>query len=145
MDVMFELDEIDASLETDDFRAALEKIRGVWMRIPEPKTETSNAYLVLEYAVACSLKLGDLDEAQRWASLAPAFAEKRQDRGEVEFLVGKVAYERGEFEIARENFLIANTKSRGRIFRSQDKKYGLLIQSKGSESFSSPDFSSLKK
>jgi hypothetical protein len=132
MDVMSELREMGASIQANEFRAVLRKIRDVWMRIPEPKTETSNAYMVLEYGVACSLKLGDLDEAQKWALLAPAFAEKRQDRGEVEFLVGKVAFERGEFAIAKENFIVADSKSEGRIFEGQDKKYRLLIHTRKS-------------
>jgi hypothetical protein len=128
MDIMSELKEVGVLFRTGDFCTGLKQLWDLWAEIPEPKCDTPNAYLVIEYGVAFSLKSGDLDEAQKWAALAPAFAEKRQDRGEVEFLVGKVAFERGEIEMAREKFFVANIKSKGRIFEGQDKKYKELIQ-----------------
>ena len=128
MDVMSELKEIGALFRGGDFGAGLKKLWDLWIKIPEPKVDTANAYLVIEYGVAFALKAGELDEAQKWAALAPDFAAKRQDRGEVEFLIGKVAFERGEIEIAKENFLIANVKSKGRIFEGEDKKYKKVIQ-----------------
>jgi hypothetical protein len=128
MDVMPELAKIGALFTAADFDAGLNELWQLWDNIPEPKTDTPNAYLVVEYGVAFSLRRGDLDEAQKWADLAPDFAEKRQDMGEVELLVGKVAFERGDFELAREKLLIADAKSEGRAFESEDKKYRALIQ-----------------
>lgn len=128
MEVMSELKEIGALFKAGDYNAALEKLHELWTSIPEPKVDTPNAYLVLEYGVACSMKAGDLDQAQKWAVLAPDFAQKRQDRGEVEFLIGKVAFERGELETARENFLISSLKSKGRIFEGENLKYKQLIK-----------------
>ena len=55
------------------------------------------------------------------------FAAKRQDMGEVEFLLGKVAFERGEDAKAREHFLVANAKSAGRAFEGKDERYKRLI------------------
>jgi hypothetical protein len=55
------------------------------------------------------------------------FAEKRHDLGEVEFLIGKVAFARGEMERAREQFCIANVKSEGRAFEGEDVRYKKLI------------------
>ncbi len=77
--------------------------------------------------MAFCLKLGDLDGAWRWASQAQAFASKRHDAGEAEFLVGKVAFERGDTEAAKANFLAAKRKSRGRLFQGADPKYRALI------------------
>ena len=111
-----------------DFSTGLEKVRSLWASIPEPKSDTANAYLVIEYGVAFAFRLGDLDEAQQWASEAPAFAEERLDSGEVEFLVGKVAFERGELDVAKENFLVARQKSKGRIFQGEDPKYQALLK-----------------
>ncbi|HBH91239.1 hypothetical protein [Ponticaulis sp.] len=128
MDVMSELRELYDVYNTEDFRSGLQRLRQIWYRIPEPKVDTANAYLILEDGVAFALKCGDLDEAQWWATHAPDFAKKRKDRGEVEFLVGKVALERGELEAAREWFLISNVKSEGRIFEGEDKKYAQLIR-----------------
>ena len=127
VDVMSELRPIGAIFNEGDFHTGLERLHDLWARIPEPKTQTLNAYLVLEYGVAFALKAGDLDEAQRWAALAPDFAKVRQDMGEAEFLVGKVAFERGEYEAARESFFVANAKSEGRAFEGEDEKYRRLI------------------
>ncbi|MBS0253878.1 MAG: hypothetical protein JSS36_01365 [Proteobacteria bacterium] len=128
MEVMAELREVSVLFRSNDFQNGLERLREIWDEIPEPKVDTANAYLVLEYGVAFSLKSGNLDEAQRWAAFAPDFAQKRQDRGEVEFLVGKVAFERGDLATAKEWFLISNAKSEGRIFEGEDKKYVQLIR-----------------
>ena len=128
MDVMLNLKEIGALFSAGEFQAGIQELWSLWAKIPDPKTDTLNAYLVIEYGVAFALKAGDVDEAQKWAAMAPDFARVRQDMGEVEFLIGKVAFERGEHEIARENFLIANAKSEGRAFEGKDKKYRELIR-----------------
>jgi len=127
MDVMLELKSVGECLKANDFSTGLKKLADVWERIPEPKTTTPNAYMVIEYGAAFALKMRDLDEAQKWASLAPRFIEKRRDRGEVEFLMGKVAFERGEFEAAKRHFATANEKSEGRIFHGENPEYKALI------------------
>lgn len=127
MDVMLELRPIGALYSAGDFHAGLGKLDALWTAVPDPKADTLNAYLVVEYGVAFALKEGDLEKASEWADRAPMFAAKRQDMGEVEFLVGKVAFERGDLEKAREQFQIADTKSEGRAFENKDKRYRQLI------------------
>jgi len=127
LDVMAELRPIGAMYSAGDFPAGLDKLQSLWARVPEPKADTLNAYLIVEYGVALSLKEGDLEKAQEWADRAPAFAAKRHDLGEVEFLTGKVAFARGELEKAKEQFLIANAKSEGRAFEGEDARYRQLI------------------
>ena len=127
MDVMAELRPIGAKYSAGDFRAGLLELASLWSKVPDPKPETLNAYLIVEYGVALALKEGDLEEAQEWADRAPMFAAKRQDMGEVEFLVSKVAFERGDLRKAKEQFIIANAKSEGRAFEAKDKRYRLLI------------------
>lgn len=128
MDVMAELRPIGSKYSAGDYREALVELTSLWSRIPDPKPETLNAYLIVEYGVALALKEGDLEEAQEWADRAPMFAAKRQDMGEVEFLVGKVAFARGDLKKAREQFIIANAKSEGRAFEAKDDRYRSLIE-----------------
>ena len=125
---MHELKPAGAQYASGEFREALSYLHAFWTRIPEPKVETLNSYMVIEYGVACALKLGDLDEASTWAELAPPYKEKRHDVGEVEFLIGKVAFARGDMAFARENFLIAKRKSRGRLLKGADERYLALIK-----------------
>lgn len=131
MDVMAELRPIGARYSAGDFRTGLVELTAVWSRIPDPKPDTLNAYLIVEYGVALALSAGDLEAAQEWADRAPIFAAKRHDMGEVEFLLGKVAFARGEMQEAKQHFLIANAKSEGRAFVGKDERYKLLID-KGS-------------
>ena len=128
MDVMAELRSIGALFTAGDFSSGSVRLRDLWGKVPEPKTATPNSYLIIEYAVTFALKTGNLDEAQRWADLAPEFTKVRQDMGEVEFLIGKVAFERGDYEAAKRNFELANIKSEGRSFQGKDPKYKQLIQ-----------------
>ncbi len=127
MEVMSELRPIGAVFTGGDFRTGLTMLHDLWARIPEPRTKTPNAYLVIEYGVAFALKAGDLDEAQRWADFAPEFRWARQDVGEVEFLLGKVSFERGNLEAARAHFAIANAKSKGKVLKGADERYRRLL------------------
>ncbi|WP_404333824.1 hypothetical protein AB2M62_11385 [Sphingomonas sp. MMS12-HWE2-04] len=127
MDVMAKLRPIGAMYSAGDFRGGLVELKSLWSEVPDPKPETLNAYLIVEYGVALALKDGNFEQAQEWADRAPMFAAKRQDMGEVEFLVGKVAFERGDLEKAKEQFIIANAKSEGRAFEAKDERYRRLI------------------
>jgi hypothetical protein len=124
---MAELRPIGAMYNKGDFRAGLGELTSLWSAVPDPKPETPNAYLIVEYGVALALKDGDFDLAQEWADRAPMFAVKRHDMGEVEFLLGKVAFERGDLKKAKEHFIIANIKSEGRAFEAKDERYRRLV------------------
>ena len=128
MDVMSELRKFGPMFKTGDFELGLRDLADLWSKIPTPKTATLNAYLVIEYGVAFALRGGLLDEAKRWALLAPEFRENRHESGEVEFLMGKVAFERGELDAAKKYFLVANEKSGGRMFDGEAKKYAELFE-----------------
>mgnify|MGYP000109065315 CR=1 FL=1 len=125
---MARLRPIGEAFRSKEFDQCLASLRELWAEIPESKAEVPNAYLILEYAVAIAFKLGDLDEAKAWSDLAPQFMEKRQDVGEIEFLMGKVAFERGEFDSARKKFLDANRKSKGRAFQGENPEYRRLLR-----------------
>ena len=128
IDVISEIKGVGVCFQAGDYSAGLQRLHSIWDKIPEPKVETPNAYMVIEYGAALSLRTKDFDEARIWASRAPLFIEKRNDSGEVEYLIGKVAFECGETETAKQNFVIANKKSKGRIFQGEDAKYRALIQ-----------------
>jgi len=126
---MVELRPIGALFTDGRFLDGLQALWKLWKNIPEPKADDPNVYMIVEYGVEFALRAGDLDEAQKWAGLAPQFAEARHDMGEVEMLLGRVAFERGQYEIAKEHFLIANAKSEGRLFEGRHKKYKEVMNS----------------
>jgi hypothetical protein len=65
VDVMTELRQIGALYASGDVRAGLGKIQSLWAAVPEPKAETLNAYMIVEYGVAFSLKDGDLGRVDK--------------------------------------------------------------------------------
>jgi hypothetical protein len=129
-DVMTELREIGVLGAKGDYAGGLARLGVLWESIPEPRTEVPNIYMCIEYAVALCLRAGDLDEAWRWALMGPEYNKRRQDLGEAEFLIGKVAFERGDMASAAANFSVANKKSNGRVFRGEDSKYKEIIKGK---------------
>ena len=130
IDVMPELRNIGELGAKGDYPAALARLNRLWEGIPEPKMEVSNVYMIIEYAVELLIRAGDMDKAWQWALLAPKYNKRRQDLGEAEFLLGRVAFERGDFKVAEANFAIANEKSNGRIFRGENPKYKAIIYGK---------------
>jgi hypothetical protein len=124
---MRELQPIGELYKAGQYEKGLAEIRRLWDAIPVPKHQDPNSYMVIEYAVALSMKTDELDSAWEWALLGPECIGVRQDLGEAEFLIGKVAYERGDMNAARSNFLLAKDKSRGKIFVGEDRKYRDLI------------------
>lgn len=128
MNVMQNLLSVDQMYVREEFTQGISRINEIWNLIPEPKTEVPDAYMVIEFGVTFALRIGDLEEASKWASYAPSFIEKRHDSAEVELLVGKVAYERGDMELARQQLSIAYQKSEGRIFEGQHPKYLSIVR-----------------
>ncbi len=128
IDVMAVLKDIGELYKLGDFESSLIKLQQVWDSLPEPKSNVANSFLVITYAVKISMHIGDLEQAWTWASLALSYNKGRQDIGEAEFLVGKVAFERGDVATARELFVIADSKSLGRVFHGEDSKYRKLIK-----------------
>ena len=116
MDIMRELKPIGELYKAGKHADGLVEIRRLWDAIPAPKHEDPN------------MQAGDLNGAWEWALLGPGCIGVSQDLGEAEFLLGKVAYERGDPEAAKSNFLLAKKKSHGRIFLGEDKKYEALIR-----------------
>ncbi len=128
MDVMASLKDVGEQYKAGELSAALCKLQDLWDALPEPKSNILNSFVIIMYAVKISMQVGDLDLAWSWAILAPNYNQGRQDIGEAEFLVGKVAFERRDFDTAKEQFTVANLKSRGTVFHGEDPKYKTLLK-----------------
>ena len=77
-----------------------------------------------------SLRIGELDVAEKWSDILMKCNLARYDSGEREFIKGRVLYEKGALPQAKELFIVANSKSRGRCFEDYDSKYKLFALSK---------------
>jgi hypothetical protein len=71
--------------------------------------------------------LSDLNEACNWSKELLLCDKARYDDGEREFFYGKVNYDLGNLETAKEYLSVAKKKSKNRCFIGEDKKYKLLV------------------
>lgn len=95
-----------------------------WDLLPEPKGIYSEEsfHLVKDIIDTCFV-IKNFKKAKEWSDKIYLTGLARKDTGKKEFISGKVAYELGELEIAKEFFIIANKKSEGRCFEDEDTKY----------------------
>ncbi|MHC1686053.1 MAG: hypothetical protein AB6733_24515 [Clostridiaceae bacterium] len=112
-----------------DKEGAFNKIKEGWDILPYPKLIQDMSYMVLERFFDLCIAYKEFDLANQWISLIFVADLERADGGHREFIAGKVAFEQGNLEIAKELFLIANVKSEGRFFAGKEvKKYRDLIK-----------------
>ncbi|AIQ17236.1 hypothetical protein H70357_11655 [Paenibacillus sp. FSL H7-0357] len=90
-----------------------------WNLIPDPKgIYCEESYHLVKDVIATCLIINDLKKAKLWADKIFLTGFDRIDSGDKEFISGKVAFELGDLETAKEFFSIANRKSEGRCFGS---------------------------
>jgi hypothetical protein len=128
IDVMTELEPIGALFAGGKHRDGLTRLSELWDRIPVPKEALNNAHLIVAYGVVLAQKDGDLDLAWEWAQRAMVFSGSVNLMGESEFLVGEVAYARGDLEQAKHYFLITKKNSGKRLFQDKNPEYWELIR-----------------
>jgi tetratricopeptide (TPR) repeat protein len=96
--------------------------------IPEPKEDYGESFNILKYIIEDFLTLKDTDNAKLWSHKIFEYSKVRLDCGEKEFLMGKILFESGQLDEAKELFKIAFQKSKGRIFAGEPKKYVDLLK-----------------
>ncbi len=89
-------------------------------KIPAPRTMYSESFNLLKYIAIGYFRAGLVDESEHWLS---AFIESDfnvRGFGESEYLAGKIALKRNREELAIQHFIVANQKSNGRVFGSDE-------------------------
>lgn len=94
-----------------------------WGLFPDPKGIYSESYYLVKDIIDTCFVLSDFNKAKEWSEKIFLTGFMRIDSGEKEFISGKVAFELGDLELAKEFFSIANKKSEGRCFEDEDTKY----------------------
>ena len=117
------IDESNQEFDKKNYDDSIKLLEKAWELLPKPKGEYSESYHIALYAIETYLVLNDVNKAKEWSEIIYQCGLNRIDSGEREFLSGKVAFEAGEFDKAKEYFLIANQKSEGRCFSSENGKY----------------------
>lgn len=104
-------------------------LKTIWEKLPKVKSKLSVSYHIARELVEDFMIIKDYEEAMKWAMETFKCSASRYDYGERELLLGKVAYESGDIDKAKEYFTIADKKSNGRVFEEDDIKYLKIIRS----------------
>ncbi|WP_336047132.1 hypothetical protein [Solibacillus ferritrahens] len=110
--------------ENGNHNESIRTLEEAWQLLPEPKGIYSEEsfHLVKDIIDTCFI-IKDYKKAKEWSDKMFLTGLARKDTGKKEFISGKVSFELGDEELAKEFFSIANKKSEGRCFEGEDTKY----------------------
>lgn len=107
----------------DDFESAIVHLEQAWELLPEPKEESDESFLVTRWFIKTAIKFSSEELMRKWGPMILKVDLERFDSGEREGWYGRIAYELGDYDTAKQYLTLALKKSRGRCFTSNDKKY----------------------
>lgn len=110
--------------ENGNHNESIRTLEEAWELLPEPKGIYSEEsfHLVKDIIDTCFI-IKDYKKAKEWSDKLFLTGLSRKDTGKKEFISGKISFELGDIELAKEFFSIANKKSEGRCFEDEDTKY----------------------
>lgn len=107
----------------------IQLLKEIWAQFPEPRLSNDLFYLLLEDIINLCISLKKFDTANKYIGLLIIAGLNRNDGGQKEFIAGKLAYEQGELDIAKELFYVAQSKSNGRLFKGKEnEKYREILE-----------------
>lgn len=117
------MDESDVKYSEGKYEECMIILKEAYNKIPYDKYQYSESYLVVCDILDLAIKIKDYETVEKWVEHIFYASPYRVDSGEREMYAGKVAYELGYKDKAKEYFTIANKKSDGRCFERGDKEY----------------------
>lgn len=126
------IDKSNEQFKNGNYHDSIVLLEAAWELIPEPKgIYCEESYHLVKDIISTCFIVNDLKKAKEWAEKIFLTGFARIDSGNKEFISGKVAYELGDLETAKEFFSIANNKSEGRCFSNPNNaKYLKFFKSK---------------
>lgn len=116
-----------------NYDASFNLMYKAWDMIPMPKENYFESFNIAQYIFDDCVTLLRFDDAERWLKEIKKVQAKHPeswDAGQVEFLEGKLYFEKNELDKARDLFIVAMRESEGRAFVNQPKKYADLLKKK---------------
>ncbi len=123
MEYIQKIGEAEAERNNGNVDLAIEMLNELWEKIPEPKYEYKESFLVAWSMIETAIGTKNEDLMKNWMPHVFRADPARHDFGERELWAGQVEYECGNLQKAYEYFDIAKKKSSGRCFRKCDIKY----------------------
>ena len=110
--------------EKGNYESSLTLLEKAWYELPEVKDKYDESFLIISGLLDTSILTKDHDRLRRWVDFIFTADPERGDTGERDMWAGRVAYELGEFDKAKEYIKLADKKSKGRCFSlKNDAKY----------------------
>jgi hypothetical protein len=130
MAVIDDLKPIELLYKEGRYDDCIRSLQLLWDKIPKPKEQDGNTFLILLYLTKILILQDKKEEALEWALKGILYNGTRSLVGESELLVGSCAFEAGRMELARDMFCIARSKGGKRLFRMEKKEYLELANKK---------------
>ncbi|AOM79182.1 hypothetical protein [Pedobacter steynii] len=124
------IEESEGYYEEEDYEGFVKVSLKAWDILPTPKEVYDESYHLAEGLAEGYLLTGNHKESIKWAEIMGNCDMERADDGAREFILGKMLFESGDLENAKEKFALAMIKSEGRAFVSAPKKYSDLLKNK---------------
>lgn len=122
------MDESEGYWAEEEYSGFVQTYLKAWDLLPVPKEEYDDSYHLAEGLAEGYLLLGNHSDARKWAEIMSHCDLERLDDGAREYVMGRVLFESGDQENAKEKFAVAMTKSAGRAFIGAPKKYTELLK-----------------
>ena len=105
------------------FESVLEQ----WDNLPEPKLLQDESYTIVKAFIKLCIEHELYQLGNSTISLLFISGINLSDQGERAFIAGELAYAQGLLEIAKQNFYVANLKSKGTCFSDGNQQYSELL------------------
>ncbi|MFY4673491.1 hypothetical protein [Bacillus anthracis] len=125
------LEKSNEEFNNGNYNDSIVLLEEAWDIIPDPKgIYCEESYHLVKDIISTCFMVNDLKKAKEWADKIFLTGFARIDSGDKEFIAGKVSFELGDLETAKEFFSIANKKSEGRCFGNpKNTKYLKVLKS----------------
>lgn len=124
------MEESEEYYENEDYSVFIDTYLKAWDIVPLPKEKYEESYHLAEGLAEGYLLVGNHKDSIKWAEIMGVCNLERADDGAREFILGKMLFESGDLENAKEKFALAMIKSEGRAFVDEPKKYIELLKKK---------------
>lgn len=130
-DLIFDMEnEWVLQFEKGNYEKAWKLCMKAWDLLPEPKYKQSMSWFVVVDIVKYGIETNNFEYAEKFLGLLFINDLDRIDSGEREFWAGRLAYEKGYQDIAKELFTLSLEKSQGFgiITQKENQVYRKLVQ-----------------
>lgn len=111
-------------------REYINNMISLWEKVKDNYLEVFNTHLIVNDIIIYSLKIGDLNLAEKRAKNSLGYEGNTYLLGEGYFALGEVMYAKGDMEKAKEYFTKVYENSKSRLFKGKNPEYLKLIGKK---------------